>query len=553
MPSECHGCDATAAAAISAINQIATESKNDIHKTHCSFCIDLIKCKNNKQNDKCKLISCTNNCGAFMHECKLSEHLAETCSNAIVDCINKVNGCKLKFKREDIGKHIKYCVASVIRCHSLRMRRLANINDKQLRLKWPDPIEEERRKLIEKMKSDDENTSSRTNCKKFLNQLILEQDYYNLRKFAIEAPLKFHRMYGYLIGLKETKDYSQSRFSFMKQLLKNVKSKIFKDIETENCILFNDELGCSACQIKIKKLEADRFLELKQNHNFDEFLKYIYTYRDFLDEEVYMRDDFKKAYEEYYLKLASGELSDTNNNRNKLINNNNNNNNESQQENKNELSNDQMSKINEDLLKNNNEILCLIELNSIYNLNMAKELPCEAFQQSYELYRTNETSITFYCDQWFRRDEYSDHYAINHNLLSYSEMTDLVCPLQEYGCNYFKKNFMFNHYNTTTNETIENTFDIYTMNNLSCELAKMLKNSLEYHELNSVEKITAQNFLETEYDRNTELLLSSNEERLEAEKRSLLDLPFEVMFEIIDHLDSFSLYALSITCKVSLF
>lgn len=68
---------------------------------------------------------------------------------------------------------------------------------------------------------------------------MLEQDYRNLNEFAKQFPLKFQRMYGYIIGLKLdnlSNSAQQNKFMFMRYLLKNVKSRIFK--VTFLCSLF---------------------------------------------------------------------------------------------------------------------------------------------------------------------------------------------------------------------------------------------------------------------------------------------------------------------------
>ena len=83
-------------------------------------------------------------------------------------------------------------------------------------------------------------------------------------KSTLKYPLKFYRVYNHIINHVDNKDYSQSKFYFFSHLLVNVKSKVFKDIETENCIIYNDEDGCVACQTRIKSLENDRFLILKR-------------------------------------------------------------------------------------------------------------------------------------------------------------------------------------------------------------------------------------------------------------------------------------------------
>ncbi len=236
-----------------------------IHIDHCSKCFKLNECA---QSHACRLVQCENNCGRVFHACKASEHLLEMCSQSLVNCLNQTNGCKLKIKRCDMSKHLMTCVACVVRCSSFRVRKIANKNEKSNHLKWPDPIWNEKLNILNNNHHSFASSLANPNdCAQFsaemknINEILLEQDIASLREFAEKQPLKFHRMYGYLIGLKIFKDYSQSKFSFMKYLLKNVKSKVFRDIETENCIVWNDEDGCAACQSRV-------ILYIKKKSNF---------------------------------------------------------------------------------------------------------------------------------------------------------------------------------------------------------------------------------------------------------------------------------------------
>ena len=100
--------------------------------------------------------------------------------------------------------------------------------------------------------------------------------------------------------------------------------------------------------------------------------------------------------------------------------------------------------LNKKLLANNQELLDVIELDKTLKLNVAQELPCEAFQLQYESYRTKDTSFCVDCDLTLRREEYAEHYSLFHNyLLSSAEQIDACCPLQEYGCGYHKQTVEF--------------------------------------------------------------------------------------------------------------
>ena len=221
--------------------------------THCLNCFNVNKCKS-KIN--CLIVDCINRqCPFKLHECKLDEHLNEVCLYQSIDCLNKCNGCKLTIKRGDMGLHLNSCVASVIRCSSFKLRNLVNKNEKFDKLKWPCPIQtqlEQNRTLSESFLALNENK------KVNINDVLLKQDYISIRQFADENPLRFHRLYGYLIGL-DLSDFSRGRFGFLRKILKNVKSKIFSDIEAENCVILNDEVGCLMCQYRVRHLEMKRY------------------------------------------------------------------------------------------------------------------------------------------------------------------------------------------------------------------------------------------------------------------------------------------------------
>ena len=197
---------------------------NNIHE-HCSKCFDLINCV----FKQCDLISCVNKCGFKYHACKSNDHLKYICQNQHVECINECNGCRLKIKRSDLGSHLVHCVASVIKCSSYRVRHLFNKEQQFDHLKWPCPIESEKNFHAANKKTEEEEEDNFHNKKSInINAILLEQDYKSLYKFSADNPIRFHRLYGYLIGLDLGIDYSNTRFSFMANLLRNVKSKIFK-------------------------------------------------------------------------------------------------------------------------------------------------------------------------------------------------------------------------------------------------------------------------------------------------------------------------------------
>ena len=252
---------------------------NDPHRSHCKHCYNVRTCES---KNECPLVYCENKCGQIYHACKSSEHLSETCANSFVDCINKTNGCKLKIKRALLGMHLTNCVASVIRCSSFTLRKVFN-KSKTVKFKWPDPV------TVEKEELEKSYICKLTDRSLHLSEILLENDYEALKEFSAKNPLLFQRMYGYLIGLKlESFSRKNNKFGFLRYLLKNVKSKILKDIEAENCIVFNDYEGCAACQTRVRNMEMTRFSKLKHDYyNFGILLKHCYSYADFIETKTY--------------------------------------------------------------------------------------------------------------------------------------------------------------------------------------------------------------------------------------------------------------------------
>jgi len=226
------------------------------HK-HCLKCFNGNRCQ---IKTNCPVIDCTNRqCPFKLHLCKLDEHLNEVCPFESIDCINKCNGCKLKIMRADMGLHLNCCVASVVRCSSFKLRNLENKNEKFDKLRWPCPIQaqlEQNQTLTDSFLALNKNENSN------INDILLKQDYASIQLFAEKNPLMFHRLYGYLIGMDVSTDFSRSRFGFLRKILKNVKSKVFADIEAENCVILNDEIGCLMCQYRVRHLEMKRYFRI---------------------------------------------------------------------------------------------------------------------------------------------------------------------------------------------------------------------------------------------------------------------------------------------------
>lgn len=51
-----------------------------------------------------------------MHSCKIIDHKNQLCTNEILPCINKENGCPHFMRRQDQRTHLTYCPASVVMC-----------------------------------------------------------------------------------------------------------------------------------------------------------------------------------------------------------------------------------------------------------------------------------------------------------------------------------------------------------------------------------------------------------------------------------------------------
>jgi len=88
-------------------NEDAMDVEIRFHK-HC------LSCFNQNCTDAftkiCKLISCENKCGSFMHLCKLQDHLL-LCSNSIQPCINSGYGCPYLLRRSQLTIHLQVCPA----------------------------------------------------------------------------------------------------------------------------------------------------------------------------------------------------------------------------------------------------------------------------------------------------------------------------------------------------------------------------------------------------------------------------------------------------------
>lgn len=85
------------------------------HK-HCFSCYSFTLCGMSlNSDDSCDFATCPRHCGAVYHGCKAEEHLL-LCPNDLVDCINVQLGCPHQMLRKHVGGHLQTCPASIVMC-----------------------------------------------------------------------------------------------------------------------------------------------------------------------------------------------------------------------------------------------------------------------------------------------------------------------------------------------------------------------------------------------------------------------------------------------------
>jgi hypothetical protein len=152
---------------------------------------------------------------------------------------------------------------------------------------------------------------------------------------------------------------------------------------------------------------------------------------------------------------------------------------------------------------------------------------CESFAE-YESYRLRETTFASDCDQLLRRDEFSHHYSLFHDfLLPNADQIDFSCPFRQYGCTFFHRKFDF----------------IYGHNKNQKSNRSLVENDLT-NCITFKRNDDSSSILDDNNNNNNSINYNSEF------NKTLMELPFEVMYVIIDNLDSISLYNLSMTCKV---
>ena len=86
---------------------------------HCAGCFNR-NCSS--EEDGCRVVDCTQQCGARFHACKEEEHL-QLCSRVVVPCVNSQHGCPFSFDRRKLNSHLGHCPANVVCCSHVWFRR----------------------------------------------------------------------------------------------------------------------------------------------------------------------------------------------------------------------------------------------------------------------------------------------------------------------------------------------------------------------------------------------------------------------------------------------
>jgi hypothetical protein len=459
------------------------------HK-HCYSCFIPSKCK---QQQSCEIIKCVNiSCDLKFHKCKLEEHLTEICKYSWINCINVHYGCKMKLLRLNLLKHLENCPANIVECKAFRLRTIVNKDKKYANLKWPDPIQNEKNIVISEAIAGINNDVSSP-----LANILLDIDTECFKQYASKNKLKFNCFYKYLlIDLNKDDDNFENDKLTLKRFLKmnKISSKIFHDIKIDNCIFFNDEIGCNLCHVRISQLEQERYNKLTANLQFSELLKTVYSYEQFLSEKIYNDKAFLYLYNYFYVT-----------------------NDQNKDESDDLIINE--STLNNELIKSNNDILRTVDLSQAFSL---VKVPLDDMKDLNEKYkhldkycsfRHRQTVFANTCDNFLKRSQFSSHYNFYHDFLNpMCDEIDKKCPYSSYGCKVFtnKYKFYLNRKCSTVDGKIVNLKD----NN--CLAVK---------------------YYEDKYCKN-----SSNSDYFEK-------IPFEVIDYIVDKLDSLSLFNLSMTSK----
>ena len=80
---------------------------------HCLWCFQT-RCTVHVSD--CPVEPCPAGCWAFLHRCKVQEHVLYTCPTSPVPCLNASHGCEVILPRAKLTEHLESCPASVVQC-----------------------------------------------------------------------------------------------------------------------------------------------------------------------------------------------------------------------------------------------------------------------------------------------------------------------------------------------------------------------------------------------------------------------------------------------------
>jgi hypothetical protein len=488
---------------------------------HCSTCYKPNECKS---SIACSLIRCPNECNKNLrfHKCKLNDHLNELCTNRIRHCTNKVFGCKWASKASQLIRHLDMCPANIQECPAVRVRKLIRQTDKQIidhdaSTKWADPILRQQNDIEAK------SVKQPMPGRKSLKDLLYNIDLDNFRKHAIDnnKKFKFNWIYKHLVVDRSDSDKTlnaSKQFDLITSLKKPIKSQIFDHIEIDSCVLnaswfdlyranssnsklktvlskTNVKFGCKKCHTLISYLEREFFARLTSNLKFSTILRYTYDFNEFKQGNKYKSQDFLRLLQENYSDIMPKQANDDWS----LV--------------------EESALVNERLDADNRSIVNRLDMSKTFQIQVFDELFNDSSKlNKYTVFRHKESHYQHKCSVLLKRQQYSNHLHMFHNLIEHNFFDDSLdkhCPFAVYGCDYFFRKIKF--YNSADRvhdgELIANNgnlaFDYYRDN-------ECLANHVDY-----------------------------------ATNDYFLRLPLEVVDLIMDNLDSYSLFNLAMTSRVS--
>ena len=400
---------------------MADSSHHEHH--HCQHCHTPSTC----EHSRCALVECAQRCGQRMHACKQLDH-DQLCPQALVACANRVNGCGQVLQRAQMLRHLSECAASVVQCGSYRWRHILPLRaelrniERNSASSIVDPIEARRR-----------------------------GDQLKLAELARQDPVRFCRLYGHLIG--NSSDSSSMRRLFAK-FYKPVRSRLFDDIECDNCVVSNDAVGCAACQRRIRNLEESRFEHLCKTNwrHVCHLLANVYNFDSFVASGVHASDPFRRIYASLYDAPKQDADEDE------------------------EDDDEDEERKRRKLLECSRQIVEMCELSELVETNVSEQVTCEFFALRFEKYRRREDSFRVDCARLLRRDEFAQHYACEHDANAALPF-DARCPYKLHGCHYFYSYDENNNENRVDEE--RTTTDSVTLMDLPVEILLRIADELD--------------------------------------------------------------------------